>query len=67
MEYAWLGKDETYWSFYSENSKENRRRWKNREQAIKELNKEGWSITTLYYEEGSEQQLCACGMVRLVH
>ena len=67
VEYAWLGKDEEYWSFYSENTKENRRKWKDGEHAIKELNKEGWNVTTLYYEEGPEQHLCAYGMVRFVH
>ena len=67
VEYAWLGKDETFWSFYSENSGANKRQWEKREHAVKDLMKEGWSITALYYEEGSEQELCAYGMVRLVH
>ena len=67
MEYAWLAKNKEYWSFYAENSKKKNRQWENRERALKELAKEGWSITTVYYEEGPEKQCCAYGMVRHVH
>jgi len=67
VEYAWLGKDEGYWCFYSESSEGNKRQWQDREHAINELEKEGWSITTAYYEKGPEQQFCAYGMVRILH
>lgn len=67
MEYAWLAKNKDCWSFYPENTKEEKRQFGNRESAITELAKEGWSISTLYYEEGAEPQCCAYGMVRFVH
>jgi len=67
MEFAWLGLNKGHWHFYSETLKGEERKWGDRGLAIKELQEEGWSLTTLYYEEGAEQDFCACGLVRLGH
>lgn len=67
MQYAWLGRDEDFWHFYSECAKEEERKWEDQQLAIYELEKEGWNITTLYYEEGPKQEFYAYGLVRLIH